>query len=107
MIAFDITSLESFNGVKTWVESIYKNCDLTIPKVLIGNKVDLEEKREVSQSTATKLAEEHKMQYFETSALKNILVAEVLHHIMKEVYEKKFREKLSQAKSSQQQLKPQ
>jgi len=48
LIAFDVTNLESFNGVKTWVESIYKNCDLTIPKVLIGNKIDLDEKRVIS-----------------------------------------------------------
>ena len=80
--------------MKAWVESIYKNCDLTIPKVLIGNKCDLLDQRVVSHSDANKLAEEHKMQYFETSALQNHNVAEVMTHIMTEVYDKRFKEKL-------------
>ena len=69
MIAFDLTNDTSFQGAKKWVDSIYKHCDVTIPKLLIGNKMDLVEQREVSSSEANKLAEEHKMPYFETSAL--------------------------------------
>ena len=69
LIAFDLTNKVSFEGIAKWVDSIYKHCEVTIPKVLIGNKVDLEEQREVSESEARKLAEEHHMHYFETSAM--------------------------------------
>ena len=49
IIAFDITNKESFENVKTWMNSIYKHADPTIVKVLVGNKLDLEEERVVSK----------------------------------------------------------
>lgn len=87
IIAFDLTKRETFEGVKTWINSIYKHSDPTIAKVLVGNKVDLEDERCVSKSEAQKVAEEHGMEYFETSARSNINVQEVMSHIIEKVYE--------------------
>ena len=39
----DLTNLDSFENVKTWMNSIYKHADPNIAKVLVGNKLDLEE----------------------------------------------------------------
>ena len=72
IIAFDLTNTESFENVKTWMNSIYKHADPNIAKVLVGNKVDLENERVISKQEATKIAEEHGMSYFETSARENI-----------------------------------
>lgn len=72
MIAFDVTNQESFENVKGWLNSIYKHSDPLIAKVLIGNKVDLEQERVVSKNEAKKLASEHGMEYFETSARDNL-----------------------------------
>ena len=72
IIAFDITNLESFENVKTWMNSIYKHADPSIAKVLVGNKIDLDDQRVVSKAEATKIAQEHGMDYFETSARDNI-----------------------------------
>lgn len=68
--------------MKNWIDSIYKHCDVTIPKVLIGNKVDLTEQRATPENVARKLAEEHHMQYFETSAMLNKNVGEMMQHVM-------------------------
>lgn len=44
IIAFDLTKKETFEGVKVWMDCIYKQSrELGIPKVLVGNKVDLAE----------------------------------------------------------------
>jgi small GTP-binding protein len=43
IITFDITKQESFDNVKTWMNSIYKHADPSIAKVLVGNKIDLED----------------------------------------------------------------
>ena len=45
IITFDITNKLSFTNVKTWLESIYQHADPNITKVLVGNKLDLEEDR--------------------------------------------------------------
>ena len=85
LIAFDLTSPESFESVKTWMTSIYKHADPNIAKVLVGNKLDLE--RMVSKSEAQKVAQEHGMDYFEVSAKDNINVQEVMTYIMDKVHE--------------------
>ena len=42
IIAFDLTKRETFEGVKVWADCIHKQAkDINIPKVLVGNKVDL------------------------------------------------------------------
>jgi GTPase SAR1 family protein len=54
------------------MNSIYKHSDPSISKVLVGNKIDLESERVVSKAEAQKIATEHGMEYFETSAKDNI-----------------------------------
>lgn len=98
MIAFDLVNEHSFKGVKQWLDSIYKHCDLNIPKVLIGNKCDLVDVRVVSEGEGRKIAEENSMQYYETSAKENYNVENVVNYLMNEVYEKKFKEKLENAR---------
>ena len=43
-----MTSQLTFTNVKTWLESIYQQADPSIVKVLVGNKIDLEDERKVS-----------------------------------------------------------
>lgn len=87
IIAFDLTNKESFEGVKIWISSIYKHSDPNIAKVLVGNKVDSVDERIISKSEARQIAEEHGMEYFETSAKNNINITEVMNHIFDKVYE--------------------
>lgn len=87
IIAFDITKQESFDNVKTWMNSIYKHADPSIAKVLVGNKIDLEEDRAISRAEGAKLAMEHGMEYFETSARDNVNIHELMQHIMGKVYD--------------------
>jgi GTPase SAR1 family protein len=42
IIAFDLTNKKTFESVRTWIDSIYRHStDTNLPKVLVGNKVDL------------------------------------------------------------------
>ena len=42
IIAFDLTNRKSFENVRAWIDSIYRHStDTSLPKVLVGNKVDL------------------------------------------------------------------
>ena len=72
IIVFSITSVTSFlevNAIKEQLNMILDTDDNTlIPIILVGNKCDLEEYRQVQSSDAQRLAEEWKVKYFETSA---------------------------------------
>lgn len=75
------------------MDCIYKQSrELGIPKVLVGNKVDLAEadggsQRAVLKSEALKVAVEHEIEYFETSAKEDVNIREMVQSIMKHVYE--------------------
>lgn len=101
IIAFDLTNQESFENVKGWMNSIYKHSDPSIAKVLVGNKLDLEQDRVVPTAEARKLATEHGMEYFETSARDNINIQEVLQYIMGKVYDNLYANADSQSISGQ------
>lgn len=92
IVTFDVTNQLSFTNVKTWLESIYQHADPSITKVLVGNKIDLEDERKVSAEEARTLAEQHKMRYFETSARLNKNIDELMLHLMEKVYQKMFQE---------------
>ena len=81
-IVFDLTSRASFDAVPKWIEAYYRtNNENEKNVVLIGNKSDLEELREVSTEEAQSYAEINNMAYFETSAKLSVNVEEVFHFI--------------------------
>ena len=75
-IVFDLTNRESFENVKIWFDELINFLGrMDLPIVIVGNKTDLKEKREISYeegvSLVTELAEKgvSKISYIETSAL--------------------------------------
>lgn len=69
MIMYSIDSEESFRHLEYWVKEIKNNSNPNIKIILIGNKVDLEDKRAVSKEEADKFAMENGIEeVYETSA---------------------------------------
>ncbi|KAI5107073.1 ras-related protein Ral-B [Silurus meridionalis] len=70
LLVFSITEQESFTATAEFREQILrvKSEEDKIPLLLVGNKSDLEERRQVSVDDARAKAEEWNVQYVETSA---------------------------------------
>ena len=66
LFVYDITSEESFNNLERWYKMVNDIADPAI--VIVGNKLDLESNREVSEERLKQYAEEKKAKYIETSA---------------------------------------
>ena len=72
IIVYDITNKESFESVRTWVNELKTHLEMeNLVVILIGNKSDLEGKREITEDQGRNLAEEYGFFFMETSALKN------------------------------------
>ncbi|CDP07932.1 unnamed protein product [Coffea canephora] len=69
-IVYDITSKVSYEGAKTWVEYMMPSrWDFALPVMaLAGNKVDLEDKRQVTTEDAKLFADQNGLIFMETSA---------------------------------------
>lgn len=69
LLMFDLTSQQSFLNVRNWMSQLQANAYCENPDiVLIGNKADLPDQREVNERQARELAEKYGIPYFETSA---------------------------------------
>jgi len=72
---FDISWRGSFEGVRSWYYEL-RNTAPDVPFVLVGNKIDLEAVRQVSQEEARSLATElGAVSYIETSAKTGVEVS--------------------------------
>ncbi|UYP47742.1 hypothetical protein NEF87_004027 [Candidatus Lokiarchaeum ossiferum] len=67
IFVFDLTRRESYEHVKNWVEESEQYAP-GVPRILLGNKVDLIEERVVSKTEGEALAQELRASYYETSA---------------------------------------
>jgi small GTP-binding protein len=67
IILFDLSNPQSFDSLSKWITQVNHEC-LGIPIVLIGNKSDLGNDRQVSGEDAQVCASENGCSYFETSA---------------------------------------
>lgn len=72
IIVYDISKRETFDNVENWLKEIktHLNPEDTV-QMLIGNKSDLSDKRQVQLDEGQELAEKHDLFFMETSALKN------------------------------------
>jgi Ras-related protein Rab-5C len=78
IVVFDITHPASFDRAKKWVTELRANVSNSgIVIALVGNKIDLEEDRQVNQEDAKSYAEESGLLYFEASAKTNVNVTEI------------------------------
>ncbi|CAG5865409.1 unnamed protein product [Menidia menidia] len=94
LLVFSITEHESFSATEEFREQILrvKAEEDKIPILVVGNKSDLEERRQVSVDEARGKSEEWGVQYVETSAKTRANVDKVFFDLMREVRGKKMAE---------------
>jgi Ras-related protein Rab-11A len=56
LLVYDITSLPSFENIAVWLKELKQFADSNIVILLVGNKTDLGESREVSKEVAAEYA---------------------------------------------------
>eukprot|EP00700_Malawimonas_jakobiformis_P003811 EC726731.1.p1 GENE.EC726731.1~~EC726731.1.p1 ORF type:complete len:208 (+),score=33.86 EC726731.1:110-733(+) len=68
IVVYDITSKDSFERAKSWVQELQRQGSSNIVIALAGNKLDLEAQRKVDYEEARRYAEENGVMFMETSA---------------------------------------
>ena len=68
LLVYDITRRDTFTHVTKWLEEVKSNSSKSICIILIGNKKDLEDKRQVTYEEGENFAKEHGLMFLETSA---------------------------------------
>ena len=71
MVVFDVSRAETLKECGQWLDKVAKYAEKSLPGVLVGNKMDLQEFADVSPDDCKNFATEHGMNYFEVSAKNN------------------------------------
>ena len=73
VLVYDVGDLESFNNLSVWLKEIKNNSNKDPEIVLVGNKIDLED-RKVTKEKGMRFAEKNNLMYAETSSKEGINV---------------------------------
>ncbi|KAK2166846.1 hypothetical protein LSH36_34g00049 [Paralvinella palmiformis] len=99
MVVYDVTSETSFNSCAKWLERVRShNHDVSIPGVLVANKIDLDQRRVISPKSGKEFAESNGLEYFECSAKEMQNVDQPFHYLAKQYY-RLYQEKIEYFKS--------
>ena len=85
ILMYDLTNRDSFENISNWLDLISQNVtNKTI--ILIGNKLDLEDQRIVSETEGEKIAEENNILFFEGSGCTGENVNKIFTEIAETIY---------------------
>ena len=86
IIVYDITSMDSFNGAKMWVNEIFtktRNCKI----FLLGNKCDLDSEREIKEEDIENFIREQDIVHRLVSAKSDINIKETFDFVARSMPE--------------------
>ncbi|KAG5560806.1 hypothetical protein RHGRI_003979 [Rhododendron griersonianum] len=86
LIVYDISRRTTFESVERWLEELKTHSDTTVARMLVGNKCDLENIRDISVDEGKSLAEAEGLFFMETSALDSTNVQKAFEIVIKEIY---------------------
>jgi len=90
LMLYDITRMSSLEHIKKWHSEISKYTK-PVPIILIGNKIDLVDKREVTDDDVIRILEENNINVrlkIETSAKEGVRTEEAFHFLVKTLIQK-------------------
>ena len=92
-VVYDITRKGSFESVERWVNDLLSSGDKKIIILLIGNKCDLEEQRQITKEQGEEKAAKLELAFLETSAFSGQNLDKAFEMMVNEIY-KKFHEEM-------------
>ncbi|KAJ3439228.1 rab2a [Anaeramoeba flamelloides] len=86
LLIYDISQRETFNHLNSWLEDVLKHSSPDIEIMVIGNKNDLTELRQVEYEEGEKFAKEKGLTFLETSAKENVNIEESFTKIAENIF---------------------
>ena len=87
-VVYDITRKETFDATDRWINDLKISSDPKINIILIGNKSDLEDKREVLKEQGEEKAKSFGCAFLETSALNGDNIDKGFEMMVSEIFKK-------------------
>ena len=87
-VVYDITRKQSFDSVDRWINDIKAAADKNLTIIIIGNKCDLEDQRQVKKEQGEEKAKSNEVAFMETSAFSGENLDKAFEKMVNEVFKK-------------------
>ena len=87
IVTYDITDRESFEKINFWMENIKNNAPENAKLILVGNKIDLPNDRQISFEEGENYAGKFNIKFFESSAKEGTNVKELFFYLANEIHQ--------------------
>lgn len=89
LLFFDLTDRSSFDSVERWLKDLrhFNSCNHNHPIILVGNKSDIQDTREISHEEALEYAKKNDLFYVESSCYDIDNIEIIMHHFYTSIYE--------------------
>ena len=91
---YDISKKDSFLNLKNWIAEIDNSKLPDVKFIICGNKIDLEENREVTEEMKKKLSKEFETDIIEISAKKGIKIEEPFDMLINKIFNNMNKEQI-------------
>lgn len=71
LLVYDISSRSSYESIPKWLSYVRQFCKEDVSVMLLGNKCDRDDRRQVTMREATQFAKDNRIMFSETSAKSN------------------------------------
>lgn len=88
LLVYDITDRQSFEALDYWMNEIRQYSDESVEIILIGNKIDQFENREISTEEGTNKARRLGLKFMETSAKYNENISKAILTLVEDIMNK-------------------
>mmetsp|Transcript_23496 Transcript_23496/g.61801 ORF Transcript_23496/g.61801 Transcript_23496/m.61801 type:complete len:203 (-) Transcript_23496:130-738(-) len=88
LIAFDITRRKTFASISKWIQEVREVRGEDPVILILGNKADMEDDREITSEEAKRMAEEAQCRYMEVSAKTGDMVSELFLDMANALFKK-------------------
>ena len=86
LLVYAINSRASFDNVPRWLDELHTKAASDIQIILVGNKSDLKDQREVTTEEGEEFARQNQIMFIETSALDKFHVEDAFKHLVTAIY---------------------
>ena len=90
ILVYDITNNETFSHVQDWLDEVHKAAGESVTKLVVGNKADLVNQRQVNETQASQYAQSVNASFIETSAKTAVNVDKSFLIIAKQLVKKRY-----------------
>ena len=85
ILIYDVTNSDTYENVENWISQIKEEASPNVVIYLVGNKIDMEDKRKVTTEEGQKIANENNLPFLETSAKSDININETFDNLVEKM----------------------